>query len=725
MRKLLFLFSLSILFLYGKPQQYVQIIANTIDTKDSIVKANGNVLIFMPKYYITANKIIFDQNRSTLELFGNVNISKNNQLSTLTNHAFLDLKNDINKATPILLIDKTTHVWINAAVVEKKDDLHILKDATISSCECYKPAWSISFSSGDYNTSSKWVNTYFDTVYIKDMPLWYVLIPAYPYLSTPNLILSYLIAKPPYFGFSTNKQRRSGLLKPTLGYSRDDGYFYMQPIYWAPRKDLDFEYIPQFRTERGYGHELKFRYKDSPYSLLKINTGIFKEKENYFEEHNLENDTHYGWNLNYKRDKLFANNNSSHDGLQISLQDMNDVEYFNTRYKQTTTTTNRLLESKIQYYYNTNSYYGDIQTQYFNDISKPNNDDVMQIIPKVQLHKYSTSFLFDKLTTSVDVKYDRKTRKTGIGADTTNILVPFTYNQYLFNKFLGISFTEQFNFTNIQYDNNDSFDNAYYLQNKHIVSLDVDLLKAYETKIHTINFNITASKPHKIKYKGDIYKITNDSSTLSLFPITQSEKTLNFTINQSIYDSSSLSTIINHKIKQSIVYDHNNSSELTNLENEITLFFPNGSISNRSIYNHKDNVIINSTYAFKYKKDNFKLNIDYSYSKDKTDAPADFSYKDLPDLKSITGYISNKVLKYYTISYKEQYDITHEISNIKEYKISIDKKCWKFDLKLADNLVATATTTNKARRQNIIYATITLKPIISYTQMYIDKEREE
>ena len=178
-------------------------------------------------------------------------------------------------------------------------------------------------------------------------------------------------------------------------------------------------------------------------------------------------------------------------------------------------------------------------------------------------------------------------------------------------------------------------------------------------------------------------------------------------------------------MSQAIIYDSNGSEELANLENEITLFFNNGTLSNRFTYNHKDNVIIKSTYAFKYKKDNLVANIDYSYSKDKSNAPVDFSYNDLPKLESITGYISNKVLKYYTISYKEQYNMTNKLSNIKEYGLGIDKKCWKLNLKLSDNLVAAATTTDKARRQNIIYATITLKPILSYSQVYIEDEREE
>lgn len=709
---------------YAIEEETVQIIANTIDTNGSIINARDDVLIFSPSYYITAKRAIFDKDKNTLELFENVNISQNNQMVSLSQYAFLDMTNEINKAMPVLLIDKTSKIWINATKIEKKSDLNILNDATISSCECYNPAWSIGFTSGDYNTTDQWINTYNNTLYIKNIPAWYFALPIVPYATMSQLVATYLMLKPPYVGFSTNRNRRTGLLKPKFGYGSEEGWFYIQPIYYAPQDNFDFEYIPQIRTLRGDGHEVTFRYQDSAYSRFDISSGIFREKDSYFKKKNLINNEHYGWDLQYNRTHLFSNSNSS-DGLKVTMQNMNDVEYLNTKYNKTTTSTSKLIKSQIKYFYNTNSYYLDMDMQYYNDISKQNNDDVMQVLPKIQLHKYSKSFIFDRLASSIDIKYDRKTRIKGIGANTSNISVPLSYNVHLLNKFLSLSFTEQLNLTNIEYTNVNGYNDGRLLENKHIISADIDLLKPYTSTIHTVHFNSTFTKPNIIKTKGNIYGINSEDSILSLFPVTKSKKNINFNINQSIYNKKDLKSIINHKINQAIVYDANNTSKLANLENELTFFYNYGSLSNRFLYNHDDDMIISSTYSFKFKKDNFFTNIDYSYSKDKTNIPANFSYKDLPDLKSITGHIGNKVLKYYTISYKEQYDIVKKLSNIKEYGLAIDKKCWKLDLKLADNLVAAATNTNRARRQNIVYATITLKPLISVAQVYIQDEREE
>ncbi|MCK5293377.1 MAG: LPS-assembly protein LptD [Arcobacteraceae bacterium] len=715
--------------IYAKDENTIQIIANSIDTNGSIINASGDVLIFAPKYYITAKRIIFDKNNSTLELFDNVNISENNKTIVLTQYAFLDMKNDVNKATPILLIDKKSKIWINSTNIEKKSDIHLIKNATISSCECYNPDWSIGFTSGDYNTTDQWINTYNNTLYIKDLPAWCFLVPAIPFVNLSTLAVTYLIVNPPYIGFPINKERRSGLLKPTVGYGNNDGYFYMQPIYYAPRKDLDFEYIPQVRLLRGAGHELKLRYKDSEYSQLDISGGIFNEKTKYFNEQKLLNDEHYGWNLKYKRSSLFPSKNST-DGLLISLQNMNDIEYTNTRYKNKSLFPTKLLKSQIKYYYNTNSYYWNIDSQYYNDITQQNNDNVMQLLPQLQFHKYSTSTIFDKLTSSVDVKYDRKTRIEGIGAKSTKIDIPFKYNMYLFNKFLSLTFSEELHFTQTEYINTTDYDKGSLFINNHIISVDIDMLRPYKSMIHTIQFKTKFTKPNIVNSKGDLYGVNGEDSNISLFPIIKTKENIKFTMNQSFYNKKTLSAIINHKINQAISYDENGTSQLDDLENEITFFYKYGKLSNRLLYNHDAKLIIKSIYSLKFKKDNFFTNIDYSNFKSKPIYSL-LSYEELQDTnslinnESITGKIGSKVLKYYTISYKEQYDLIKEVSNVKEYGLTIDKKCWNLNLKLADNLVASATTTAKARRQNIVYATITLKPIVSFKQKYIQDEREE
>jgi LPS-assembly protein len=724
----------SCMIVLAKEDETMQIIANKVDQNGTIITANGDILVFSPNYFITAQKAIYDQNSSTLELFGNVNISKDKQNISLSNYAFLDMKNEINSAKPVLLIDKSTNVWISAKTIEKTTDLNLIKDATISSCDCTNPTWSVGFSSGDFNTTDQWINTYNNTLYIHDIPAWYFLIPAIPYITVPTLAVSYLMVKMPYMGFSTNKERKTGLLRPQFGYGQTDGWLYAQPIYYAPRKDIDFEYIPQIRTSRGNGQELIVRYADSEYSKLDFNAGIFNEKESYFHDNNLINQKHYGWNLKYDRRKLFSTGEDT-DGFYTFLQDMNDIEYLNTKYNRDNEIlyADKLLESKIKYFYNTQSYninsevldYNNID---YNSLGQENNDaTVMQVTPAVGLHLYSNKLFFDKLRNSVDVKYKRQQRKTGLGAETTELTLPFLYSKSFLNDYLLFSYEKFFGLNTIQYlnNNNHQYKDGYFLNTKDSISLEMDLLKSFETKIHTVNLNVKYSKPRHIKEEGSLYSINSKDSNLSIFPFSDEIENINISFNQSLFNKENLSTIVNHKVNQKIIYDTNGTSTLDNLENELTVYLPYISVSNRSLYNHDEKMVIDSTSSLRFLKDNYFADLDYSFQKDKTNASEIFLYKDLPNLKSITGNIGTKVLKYYTLGYKEQYDLTNHISKFKEYKVKIDKKCWALDLSFQDSLVATAITTDKAKRQSIVYATITLKPILSFSQKYIQDAREE
>jgi len=262
------------------------------------------------------------------------------------------------------------------------------------------------------------------------------------------------------------------------------------------------------------------------------------------------------------------------------------------------------------------------------------------------------------------------------------------------------------------------------MENKHILSLSTDLLKPYTNYLHTLNFKINVTIPNIIKQKGDLYSINNTDSTLSAFPVTKTKKNLHFILNQSLYNKEDLTQILNHKINQSIIYDNDGDSKLSDLENELILYYKYGSLSNRILYNHQENMIINSSSSVSYSQNDFTSDIYYSYSKDTSSVSSkseSYSYSDLPNAEALTLKLSYKFNKYYTIKYKDEYDLIVEVSKKKEYVFNINKRCWSLDITLADNLVASATENNSAIRQNIFYLQATLKPIWTIKQKYIQK----
>jgi LPS-assembly protein len=412
-------------------------------------------------------------------------------------------------------------------------------------------------------------------------------------------------------------------------------------------------------------------------------------------------------------------NYKSSDGLIIKSLDMNDVDYINTKYDNDTNNyTNRFLESKIKYFYNTNNYYGDIDVRLYNDISKQNNNDVMQNIPTINIHHYSSDLFIDKLSSSIDIMSTRKIRDIGLSGNKTDIYIPLNYHQYFFNNYLNLLLSEQINFINIDYTNNDNnYKDVNYGTNNHIISLYTDLVKPYKSHIHSLNFNITYTKPESFKKIGDIYKITNNDTNLSIFPITQTNQSISLGLNQSVYNKNSLKQIVNHKMNQLYVFQKDkNIYEKNGLENDITYFYDYGSLSNRLIYNYNIKKITSSSFTFKFKKNNSFLNLYYSYKKDKTT---------LMIQKDINYDLGINLYKYYTASYKEEYDISSKYSKKREYILNINKKCWAVNFKFIDSVIATNTTNNNTLRQNILYMEFNLKQLFKLNQKYKFKEKVE
>lgn len=496
-----------------------QILAKNIDTKDNTVIANGDVVIFSKNYYISADKIIYDKKKETFELFDNVLILKDNNVQTQSNYAFLDINDDAYEQTPVLLMEKESNLWVNSKSSKKNKSEIELEDSIISSCDCVDPVWSIKVSSASFDTEDKWLHTYNTRLYIKDVPVFYT----------------------PYLGFPTDKTRRTGLLTPTIGYSKNDGGFYSQPIYFAPAKNYDFEFIPQIRTQRGSGLYAYYRLADSPYSLLKLKSGYFEEKDEYRKEFDLKNEKHYGWNIDYERTKVFSKKDSHQDGLYASINWLNDIEYKTVEDEEDAVSTEKKVESKLNYFYNTPKYYGGLYARYYIDTKLDSNDATLQELPQIQLHSYNKDLGIKNLIYSIDAKAINYERQKEINATIYELTLPISYTTYFFDDFLYINLENKSTISQYQYSNsNTNYEDGTLVQNESSITLGTDLIKPYKDYLHTINLSAKYSYPKNIQTDGDLYDITIDKNSvkgqeLESFPITQGRKSIKLQLNQSLY----------------------------------------------------------------------------------------------------------------------------------------------------------------------------------------------
>jgi len=672
-----------------------QLIAKNIDAKDNIVTATGNVVIYSPTYYLSADKIVYDKEKETFELFDNVLIIKENNIQTQSNHAFIDLKNNISNEYPMFLYENSNNIWVNSKESNKENEIIKLDSSIISSCDCLDPVWSIRTSSADYDTEDKWVNAYNPRLYIKDVPVFYS----------------------PYLGFPTDTTRRTGLLLPTLGFSEGEGLYYSQPIFIAPAQNYDFELIPQMRTQRGNGVYGYYRYADSPNSILKIKSGIFRENEYYQEEKSLEHQEHFGMDVDYSRRDILSNSKAD-DGLYASLKYLNDVEYITLEENDYTISTDKKVESKINYFYNTSDYYTGTYARYYIDTSKKSNTETLQELPQVHFHSYNKETFVDNLIYSLDTKVMNYTRPEGLTATIYEISAPISYTKHFLDDYMFVTLENKIVVTKYDYDNFETIDyeDGNLVQNRTSILLGSDLIKPYEDFLHTVNLGAEYVIPKNLEEEGDLYKTTTVSGStkedeLKAFPINQEEKNINLTINQSIYTKDSLKQFINHKMSQSILYDELDNPKLQNFENYVKLNHDYGYISGRAIYNVEDEQFIEDTVNNTLIYEDLSFTAGYYKSKDTLNS-------DKEDLESYRFSTSYKIAKDYKIRYYENYNLLEKVRNKQGIGFNINDLCWNLDIKLESEILPSSSTYKDGVEQKIITMNLLLKPLGGIKQKY-------
>lgn len=678
----------------------LQLVAKDVDTKNNIITATGDVVAYSPTYYLSSDKMIYDKDKEILELFDNVLIIKDNKIQTQSNYAFVDMKNDIINQDPVFLMDNTSNIWSNSKEANKDKDVITLENSILSSCDCIDPIWSIRSSSSDYDTEAMWMNTYNPRLYVKNVPVFYL----------------------PYFGFPTDTTRRTGLLLPTMGYSSSEGFLYSQPIFIAPADDYDIELIPQIRTQRGYGSYANFRYADSPDSMLNLKTGYFKEFNNYRKEEKLENSEHYGLDIDYERKNIFSTKKEHQDGVFTSIRYLNDIEYITLKEEDDYNLgTDKKIESKVNYFYNTPEYYGGVYGKYYVDASQKTNDNTLQELPQIQLHSYNKELFLENLIYSIDTKAQNFTRKEGLNAKIYDITVPISYTKNILDDYMYVgvenrTILTQYDYSNSLY-NNLRYEDGTLIQNRTSFIVGTDLLKPYSDYIHTLNLNASYDIPENLRKDGDLYNITVKENQplkyneLSVFPTLQEQKTIKLSLNQSIYDKDNLKQFINHKMSQSILYNSVDEPKFQDLDNYVKINHDYGSLSGKVVYNMDDNKVVEGSFDNSLSYENLTFSAGYYYTK-KTNN--EFNTRD--DLESYRLSTSYKLAKDYSIKYYENYDLQEKTRNRQGIGLNIDDSCWNLDLLLEKEITprsryVESTRSYDSHEQTIVYAVLMLKPI--------------
>jgi len=674
--RLLFLFTLFIVSGFSQVQN-VEVLAKKVSKAGDIIHAKGDVVLYSQKYLITADSADYNQKTGNLDLFGDITVLEGVEYSSKSGRVTLNLNSDIGSFTPLFFFEDTTNLWISCESATLNPNYYLTKKSIVSSCNVQDPDWKIDFSSGELDRKNHFLSIYNALFYAGDIPIFYL----------------------PYFSFSTDKTRRSGLLRPRFGLGSSEGLYYMQPIYFAPNVNWDLELEPQIRTSRGTGINTTLRYVDSAYSQLNIQTGVFSEYSRYKNDNNLINGTHYGFELNYDRSQLFSKlfDKSYEDGLYVDFTYLNDIDYLNTK-TNSAQVYNKLVTSTLNYYFQKDLDYYGIYAKYYIDTAKISNSDTLQELPTLQYHRFSNPLFIDNLLYSVDLKSKNYERKVGLNAMQYELNAPFTYYFSLLNDFLHFSISENIYLTYIDYSNDSTVvDYGQYYRNYHKFSMYTELSKAYDSFFHTIYLNldyIVPSKEDKTGYFADF------------IPIDTEEKSLTLNLAQYFYDSQG-DKKLSHTLKQQY-YFSDYRYKYGDLENNIKIYFNN-------------NINFTNTLFYSFEFSQFsKIQNSLNYKNNLFDASITHTYENMPtiDTNFVTFSVNTKYYRNYDIFSSVDYDIKNNF--FKSWKIGFKrkKKCWDYSIVYSENTTPqlTSSTDNSVNKKGV-YIMFNLYPLgsIDYT----------
>ncbi|WP_456382767.1 LPS-assembly protein LptD [Hydrogenimonas sp.] len=700
MRSFFILFlSFALLLASSSEKARVQFLASKVERSGSIVTAEGSVIVYYKDLILQAERVVYDIDRSVMDLFGNVSLTKGTEYALLSDHVHLDLKNERDLFSDYFLTGFETQLWAKGKKAERIDKKLELEKAFISSCDVECPDWHIEFSSVEYNLTTKWMDIWNPTFYIRKTPVFYL----------------------PYIGTSMEKKRKSGLLRPSFGVSDRDGFIFDQPLYLAPDPQWDLQITPQYRVDRGAGIYTTFRFVDTPDSGGYVKAGYFRTKQSYVEDYDLKNRSHYGMELKYERPKVFTSAyGDDTDGLYVDITYLNDPDYINL---QATTTAeladSSQVQSRVNYYYNTQNNYAGVYGKYFIDTSLSDGErrETFQNVPIIQLHHYQNRlFGWNALQYSADYRFNNYFTESGKSIQFQEVNLPLTFYTSFFDDYFKFSVSENLYYSYSAYRHMDEtlkangVESDYYslFRNYHTLDFYSDLARSYGKEFHTMQLRVTYNKPSFSSEKGD---------TIEEISVLRSPReNLNMSVINYLYGAEG-EEYLYYRITQPILYEPLEEADLAfkrygDLEQEIRMkFMKHYEFYTDLFFSYYLHSVSAATSYIKYSKSLYDIMLNHFYKETLKDGRTS-------DFFSMNGtYRSEAGNDWYA---NVAYDNLNEKVSRWGVGIHFFRNCWDLDIGVRDEIKPILTSAEEADSiHNVtLYFKINLVPFGEYQHAF-------
>jgi LPS-assembly protein len=652
-----------------------ELFADSFVSRGHTVYARGHVVLAYDGTLFLGDHARYDREAERIVVEGHVEILSRQGGKVLADRVVFEVGKNHVTFSDFYRSDRDD-IWVYAESAEKQEGNYTLRNSILSSCSVDNPDWSVHFGKAIYDSESKYMRLKEVKLYAGKTPVFYT----------------------PYLGFSLERQRHSGFLMPHLGYGADEGFYYEQPYFWAISPSMDLELDPVLRTARGYGLYGTFRFVDSPWSQGTIRAGYFKDKNSFVDEHNLKNDSHYGFELLYESRNFLRDwkPEGYRDGLYANLNLFNDIDYSNLQYRTLPhlEESSRFRESRLNaFLYNDRQYFG-LGGRYFIDTASTENDETLQELPTLQYHRFSSSLMTEALHYSFDAQLHNYWREDGSRALSGVASLPLEFHRALLGDYLNLTVAEELRASDTKFFEGDALpiarDHYAALALYHNIELNSDLIRGYESGVHTMLLGVGYTKSTLLA-EGDLRYQDLDPTLVRDFNL------------ESNYDSR-VSLKMHHfwqsyngplKMDYLAVADYfpENDSRWNALHQEFNLHYGEYSFSTRLDYSLKYHALSELSNTFTY--DGERLGVRLTHTrKEYEDETHELAQNDLG------LYLRYRQSEAWTWYGGYNYDFKENRSKNWEAGFTFDRKCWNLTLMFKQDVTPILTQSGQGSLRN-------------------------
>ena len=359
---------------YREPMEYdvhttpVNIAADTVTgSMDQEVVYEGNVELTQGDKLLRADKATYDGKLGQFVSTGSLVYQGPEYTITTQDPIVSNLK---TKKTTL----QSAAVQMNGSVarantqnmeIDNANESAQIEELSVSTCPANSEFWHITADDVDVVKGEAYGSATNATVWIKDIPVFYL----------------------PYVTFPISNQRKSGLLYPSISFDSDNGFDYAQPIYFNLAPNYDYTLTPRYMSKRGINFNNEFRYMPLENSEGKLTIDYLPYDNNW----DLANGSHDRWMIDWEHSSSFFNDDLTVD-LDFQRVRPGDYDYLSDIGSEDATITDDHLVQSLRTAYNRPSYDMSIEVRTFQSLI-PDEASIIKpfsMLPQLTASYYDT-----------------------------------------------------------------------------------------------------------------------------------------------------------------------------------------------------------------------------------------------------------------------------------------------------------------------------------------------